>query len=135
MLSKFIKIVKQGQYHIFLAICIGLISFISYNLGRMDSDSGAKLKISEGLSTQTGANIYSAISTDEKAREDVQITPKLTPKPLDMRVVVSKASDSMRYHYSWCGSWKKIKPENQVWFNSDKEAEAAGYTLAGNCTK
>lgn len=58
--------------------------------------------------------------------------------PYTNRVVADKSllgKKSNKYHYSWCSSWKKIKPENQVWFNSDKEAEAAGYTLAGNCTK
>lgn len=87
---------------------------------------------------QAGADIYKAVSGKKDSSaggEAGPAIPTITPKPLDMRVVVSKASDSKKYHYSWCSSWKKIKPENQVWFNSDKEAEAAGYTLAGNCTK
>ena len=56
-----------------------------------------------------------------------------SPKKLDTRVVASKNSD--KYHYTWCAGSNKIKEENRVWFNSDKEAEDKGYTLAGNCTK
>ncbi len=131
MIAKIINIIKSSQYHIFLAVCIGLISFISFNLGKVASNEKGSIKITEG------ANIYQATQKQETSNEvnTTQLTPKTTPKPLDMRVVVSKASDSKKYHYTWCNSWKKIKPENQVWFNSDKEAEAAGYTLAGNCTK
>jgi len=35
-----------------------------------------------------------------------------------------------KYHYAYCSSWKRITLANQIWFASDKEAEAAGYTLA-----
>lgn len=129
ILAKFIQIVKQNQYHIFLAICIVLISFISFNMGKIASNEKGSIKITEG------ANIYKAATTEHGKNETSTATPKATPKPLDLRVVVSKASDSKKYHYSFCNTWKKIKPENQVWFNSDKEAEAAGYTLAGNCSK
>lgn len=132
MLPKLLDKIKSSQYHIFLAICIALISLISFNMGKIASQSKGFIK------TLDGADIYKAMSADENLtarNQGVVVNPTATPKPLDMRVVVSKASDSKKYHYSWCSSWKKIKPENQVWFNSDKEAEAAGYTLAGNCTK
>lgn len=57
------------------------------------------------------------------------------PKFLDTRVVVSKASTSKRYHYTWCPGAKKIKEENKIWFNSAQEAESRGYALAGNCNQ
>jgi len=59
-------------------------------------------------------------------------------RKIDPRVVVDKSllgKKSNKYHYSWCASVSKIKEENKLWFNSDKEAEAAGYTLAGNCSR
>lgn len=135
MVSKLFNLIKSFQYHIFLAICIGLVSFISFNLGKIASNEGGSIKITEGLSEQAGADIYKAVSGDADQVVDTVVSSMVTPKSLDMRVVVSKASDSNKYHYSWCGSWKKIKPENQVWFNSAQEAEVAGYTLAGNCSK
>ncbi len=98
----------------------------------MATNGKGSLKITEE------ANIYKATQEVPEARlleTQAKSTPKATPKPLDMRVVVSKASDSKKYHHFWCGSWKKIKVENQLWFSSAQEAEAAGYTLAGNCTK
>ena len=125
MIAKLFDKIKSSQYPIFLAICIIAISFISYNLGKISSRDKQSLEIGES------ANIYKAIELGE----DVSISSPVPTKILDLRVVVSKASDTKRYHYSWCASGKKIKPENQLWFNSDKEAEVAGYTLAGNCSK
>ena len=129
MLEKIFNFLKYSQYHIFLAVCIGLISFISFNLGKIASNEKGSIKITDG------ANIYKAIATEETENDTLSPTVKATPKPLDLRVVVSKASDSKKYHHVWCGSWKKIKTENQLWFNSAAEAEAQGYTLAGNCNK
>ena len=133
MLEKITNFIKSSQYHIFLAVCIGLVAFISFNLGKISSNEKGYLKITQD------ANIYKAITEDQQLTTDnddqIQTTPKATPKPLDLRVVVSKASDSLKYHYSWCGSWSRIKPENQIWFNTEQEAINAGYTLAGNCTK
>ena len=129
MLSKITNLIKFHQYHIFLVICITLIGITSYNLGKINSVNKTPLQIGESalLKNDQKADIYTAVGNRPSA--------KTISKPLDMRVVVSKASTSKKYHYSWCSSWKRIKPENQVWFNTEAEAIAAGYTLAGNCTK
>ena len=129
MLGKIINLVKSFQHQIFLGICITLIAFVSFNLGKISSHETGSIKITEG------ANIYKATGIKNSSDINTEITPKATPKPLDLRVVVSKASDSKKYHHTWCNSWKRIKVENQIWFNSAEEAERAGYTLAGNCTK
>ncbi|MBI2065391.1 MAG: hypothetical protein HYT62_05090 [Candidatus Yanofskybacteria bacterium] len=128
MISKFLNLIKSYQYHVFLALCIGLISFVSYNLGQIDALNKRPLKItdSSGNASSLKADIYSAIESKDGNR-------KSETKKLDLRVVISKTSTSKKYHYSWCASAKKIKPENQVWFSSATEAEKAGYNLAGNC--
>jgi len=126
ILSKFLHLIKSHQYHIFLAACIGLISVISYNLGQINSLK--KIPISVKESTDLKADIFDAITNNVQS----QISNLKSPK-LDTRVVVSKNSD--KYHYSWCSGAKRIKPENQIWFNSAAEAEAKGYALAGNCNK
>lgn len=36
------------------------------------------------------------------------------------------------YHWPWCPWAEKIKPENQIWFNSEAEAQKAGYKRDGN---
>ncbi|MDO8496624.1 MAG: hypothetical protein Q7S43_04235 [bacterium] len=129
MLSKLLNIIKSSQYHIFLASCIGLIAFISYNLGQIDALQQTPIKIVESGVLKAGSNslkadIYSATQTEA-------IDNKAQTKVLDTRVMASKNSD--KYHYTWCAGAKKIKEENKVWFSSAQEAETNGYTLAGNC--
>lgn len=38
-----------------------------------------------------------------------------------------------RYHYPWCPGAQQILEHNKVWFSSQEEARAAGYTPAQNC--
>jgi len=124
--------VKSQQYHIFLAACIGLISVISYNLGQINSLKKTPISVKE--STNLKADIFDATHNLQPTTNNTgNSNLKSQPQKLDTRVVVSKNSD--KYHYSWCSGAKRIKPENQVWFNSAKEAESKGYVLAGNCTQ
>lgn len=130
MLSKLFDLIKSGQRSFFLAACLGLIAFISYNLGRIDALEKTPITISkkQGSEAKNGdlrADIYSASRPESGSQKP--------ETELDTRVVVAKSSASKKYHYSWCAGAKKIKPENQIWFNSSQEAETAGYTLAGNC--
>ncbi len=47
------------------------------------------------------------------------------------KVVASR--NGKRYHYPWCKGASTISEKNRRWFQSEAEAENAGYTLAGNC--
>ncbi len=134
ILSKILNFVKQYQYQLFLTTCIILISFISYNLGKIDALEKSPLIIKQNASSEKAAanlraDIYSAAQSGQEANNQ-----KLEAKILDTRVVVSKASSTKKYHYTWCSGAKKIKEENKIWFNSAQEAESRGYMLAGNCT-
>ena len=46
-------------------------------------------------------------------------------------VVASRTGTS--YHYPWCSGADSIKSANQVWFQNEQDARAAGYTPAKNC--
>ena len=128
ILSKFLNLVKQYTNHIFLSICIALVAIISFNLGKINALHQTPIKISEG------ANIYKAVSGNTPqitVQKGISATSK--PQPSDTRVVASKNSNPKKYHFTWCSGAKRIKLENQIWFNTAKEAEATGYVLAGNC--
>jgi len=121
MLTKIGGLVKRFQYDIYLGTCFALVAIISFNLGR------AGLFEPHSISYTQNANIYQAI---DSGAVGISATPI---NKLDKRVVVSKSSTSMKYHFTWCASANKIKEENKVWFNTEAEAIAAGYSLAGNC--
>jgi methylphosphotriester-DNA--protein-cysteine methyltransferase len=41
--------------------------------------------------------------------------------------------NSNKYHYTWCGSARRIKPNNRVVFDSVKEAKSYGYIPCKVC--
>lgn len=125
MLSKIISLIKSRQYELFLGACVILIAVISYNLGQINSLKKTSVNVKESANTK--AEIFSAVNSKQFQSSKPQL------KKLDTRVVASKNSN--KYHYTWCYGAKRIKPENQIWFNSAQEAESKGYILAGNCTQ
>ncbi|MEK7138872.1 MAG: hypothetical protein AAB799_01695 [Patescibacteria group bacterium] len=129
MLSKLLNLIKSRQHEIFLGSCIVLVAIISYNLGQINSLKKTPISVIEQKdeSLRTKADIFEATDNQQPTTNNT----KSQSTKLDTRVVVSKNSN--RYHYSWCSGAKRIKPENQIWFNSAQEAESRGYTLAGNC--
>lgn len=56
------------------------------------------------------------------------------PEPVVEGPKVYMASKSgTKYYLPTCGTAKRIKEENRVWFSTKDEAEAAGYGPAANC--
>lgn len=137
IITKIKEFYKAYGYDLFVILVIGCVAAISYNLGRNDAlektpllveQDAAILEALQGNLEPQGANktlIFRAGVT--AASSSFKVAPR------DPRVLTSKSSSSKKYHYSWCGSGKQIKTENQVWFPTAQAAEQAGYTLAGNC--
>ncbi|MES2668598.1 MAG: hypothetical protein V4644_02835 [Patescibacteria group bacterium] len=56
------------------------------------------------------------------------------PEPVEEGPKVYMASkNGTKYYLPTCGTAKRIKEENRVWFSTKEEAEAAGYGPAANC--
>jgi len=128
MLPKIINLVKTYQSDIVLAICMIMLTVISFNLGKISaSDSSVKQTASiERDGGSTTASIYSPSSPS---------SAKKVATHTDLSVVASKKSKSKYYHFTWCSGAKQINTANKITFASEQEAIAAGYTLATNCTK
>jgi hypothetical protein len=47
--------------------------------------------------------------------------------------VYMASKNGTKYYLPTCGTAKRIKEENRVWFATKDEAEAAGYSAAANC--
>lgn len=130
ILSKFTSFVKLRQKDIFLGFCMIFITFIGYNLGRINALK--QIPISVKSSDNLNANVFDATNSKSETlnSKQSQNSKSQTPK-LDRRVVRSKNSD--KYHFTWCSGAKRIKEENKIWFETEAAALAAGYTKAGNC--
>jgi len=125
MVAKIITFVKSYWHDLFVLGCIVMISIISYNLGQIRALRKSPLGIS------TGANIYLAGSVPQAQEQGNIDLAQSTPR--DSRVVASKNSTAKRYYFTWCATAKRIKVENQIWFENEAVAQKAGYSLGGNC--
>jgi len=124
IVAKTRDLVNHHQRDILLAISLVLITWSSYNLGKMRVVDHTPITVTRG------AQMQGVGTTGDHATNGAGERP---PAALDPRVVVSRKSSSKKYHYSWCSGAKTINPENQVWFDTATVAETAGYVLAGNC--
>ncbi len=80
-------------------------------------------QLPEGVVERGGAAAASAIAP---AKE-----PEAPAVPEVQAYVASK--NGTKYYLPTCGSAKRIKEENRVWFATKGEAEAAGFGPAANC--
>ena len=105
---------------LFLSITIILVVSLSFGIGRLSvvgKREPIKIEYDQQLTTKT-TNINQTASV-------INAVENIT-------VVASKNGE--RYHYLHCSGAKQIKEENKIVFASPASAEAAGYTLAANCS-
>ncbi|TSC92011.1 MAG: hypothetical protein CEN90_126 [Parcubacteria group bacterium Licking1014_17] len=109
---------------ILLALSIILVVFISYHIGKIAAYQEQQKKI---VVTKTG----------DAAVAQKQALPSASSKPRseNSQVIASKKSESKLYHFPWCSGYGRILPANKIVFETEAAAIAAGYTLAGNCTR
>ena len=129
ILAKIGDWVKQHRDWLWTGALIALAAWPAYNLGLLRASRGSQalqeasvFKVREGIVPQGSGS-----TGQGSQRQGVDKS--------DPRVVVSKASQSKKYHHAWCAGAKQIKEANQVWYPTAGDAQAAGYTIAGNCTE
>ncbi len=110
--------VKFNQADIALVAGFILVALISFGAGYLSAPEVIRNPITieepNASSTSTGflsepAAAGSVLQKDEKGM-----------------FVASRGGK--KYHWPWCSWGKNIRPENQIWFNSESEAQAAGYS-------
>lgn len=123
-------IVKRHKDTLWRGCVFILVAWSGYNIGIISSRHGAKPAQEAELFQQRAAIVSPTIESSGQGTS----VPKKASHSDDPRVVVSKASKSMKYHHPWCAGATQIKEANQLWFPTEQAAIDAGYTLAGNCT-
>lgn len=129
-MEKILKLLKQYQADIILAIAIILISITAFNLGKISvlKQERTPITITEPV------NSRQAIGNNGNVIQNSKLEPStynLTPSS----VVASKNSTSKVYHFPWCPSASKIADKNKLTFATEAAAISAGFILAGNCTR
>lgn len=95
---------------LFVCLLLGVVSVASFGLGRLSERSLVPAR-----------EIAPAVVTmhESESLSDTQT------------VVVSK--NGTKYHLPWCPGAKQMNENNKVYYANTAEAEAAGYSAAGNC--
>ena len=119
--------VKRHRDHAWVAACLLLVGWSAYNLGVLNARSGAVPAQETALFRDSAVSVPRPSPTGQGSRP--------TADHSDPRVVVSKSSSAKKYHYAWCASGLRIKESNRIWFPTEADALAAGYSLAGNCSR
>lgn len=124
---------------IYPALLLLVLTSISFALGRlsMAKSDNSPINIQYGNEALliAGNSEETQIITNSTKSPDVRPPAKtsaVTPAiKTDGEVIGSKSGK--KYYFPWCGTVKRIKPENQVHFASIAEAKSAGFTPGGNC--
>lgn len=131
---------------LYFLILFAVVAAIFFALGRLSAieERHQPVKILQPVSDQT-ANAISAIGTTENATSaqesslgvgGTQQSPSavsgVSPQTASGGQVIGSKTGK-KYYFPWCGTVKRIKPENQVTFATVDLAKAAGYTPGGNC--
>jgi len=97
-----------------------VIASIFFSLGRLSilNEKHNPIKIEYSNDLQTASVVLSDSPKSDLRQESGQ-------------VIGSKSGK--KYYFPWCGTVKRIKPENQVHFASIEDAREAGFTPGGNC--
>lgn len=120
-------------YTILLIITIASIFFA---LGRLSGVQSAKtgVKIEYPNTSETSLALASTpISTTSGSVKGVSTTKTVVVPSISQSSEVIGSKSGKKYYFPWCGTVKRIKPENQVHFASIDEARKAGFTPGGNC--
>ncbi len=122
MLPNFKNFVKEHESDITLTIGIVLIALISFGAGRLTAPQANNEPIViEGPTA----------SIEQSVSEVSQPTNKETAE----RGKFVGSVNSNKYHWPDCSFAKRISEENQIWFSSEAEAQAAGYIRCGSFEK
>ncbi len=121
----------RARHHVrnlFLSLVILLVSALSFGIGRLTAQpAGQGIKIEYDPSLSAAA---APLTSESFPRKDSAPSSLSTPSG---SVVASKSGS--KYHYPSCPGAKQIKESNKISFPSAQAAEAAGYTLAANCSR
>lgn len=103
---------------------IGLLIMLNFLVFNLKKDNGpVYLIIYSTQTTYLSEQDQKSLSKDTKFSKDLQKGEVLASK------------NGTKYYFPGCSGVSRIKPENIVYFGSEKDALAKGLVLAKNCVK
>ena len=108
---------------LFTGLIIILVAIGAFGLGRLSRIEGSKqpIRVENRVSVQTEAS--SQVGGQSASVIDAGGSANT--------IVASKSGT--KYYYSWCSGVQKISVANRIYFSSQEDAKAAGYTPSSTC--
>ena len=121
---------KVKPFYVLLLILV--IGSIFFALGRLSAleERHIPIKISYPNATSTASIIQGTLPRQALGGSPMSDIGENVASQAG-EVIGSKTGK--KYYFPWCGTLKRVKPENQVHFASVEKARTAGYSPAGNC--
>ena len=118
---------KRNQADIAIVLGFVLVALIAFGAGRLSAPEIVRNPII--IDESGAANIFCAVSQaiNNGAGDTVGAPTVLTGQGLTEGLFLASKGGT-KYHWPWCSYAKNIKETNQKWFNSESEAQAAGYS-------
>ena len=119
--------IRRNQADIAIVLGFILVALIAFGAGRLTAPEIVRNPII--IDEPGAANIFGAVSqaSNNGAGEAVGVSAALTGQGA-IEGLFAASRGGTKYHWPWCSYAKNIKPENQMWFDSETEAQTAGYS-------
>lgn len=156
-IKSFIESEKGKDLLVILTIvCVSVSSFVLGKLSVVDTKTQKPVvvkfdpsitdylyKENEGegnpptLSAQNIKNQDDILSSDEEilGTSSGDDTKSVSSNINDEKGDIVASSRGSKYYYTYCSGAKTLSESNKVYFSSEEEAEANGYSLSSSCTK
>jgi hypothetical protein len=127
MYDKFKRFVENDSFY--YGALIVLVAVCSFGLGRLSDTAfiSPTMAPAEAITSNQAQVSLSQEKTQIKPMEEEQTTSVSASGSF----VASK--NGTKYHLTTCPGAKQIKEENKIYFETQEEAQARGYTKAANC--
>ncbi|MBU3901390.1 hypothetical protein KKF25_01970 [Patescibacteria group bacterium] len=117
---------KRNQADIAIVVGFVLVALIAFGAGRLSAPEIVRNPIIIDEPSASGSvNIFGAVSQPVGAAAGESVSGNTTTNVKGL-FVASKGGT--KYHWPWCSYGERIKLENQIWFNSEAEAQSAGFS-------
>lgn len=121
---------KRNQADIAVVIGFVLVAIIAFGAGRISAPEIIRNPIViDEPNALSSINVFGGVSQsfNASAGDPVKAPSVLTGQASAKGLFVASRGGT-KYHWPWCSYGERIKLENQIWFNSEAEAQKAGYS-------
>ncbi|MBU2037325.1 hypothetical protein KJ866_03980 [Patescibacteria group bacterium] len=116
---------KRNQADIVIVVGFVLVALIAFGAGRLSAPEIVRNPIIiDEPSVSSSINILGNVSQPVGVAAEQGAQSAVT----NAKGLFVASKSGTKYHWPWCSYGQNIKLENQIWFNSETEAQTAGFS-------